>query len=72
MMPFGFVHCQITGLHASDNNHATTVLDVFLETVDVYGYTSRMHRDRGGENIELATFLIMRNGPNRASFIWGL
>ena len=58
-------------MHASDNNRATTVLNVFLEAVDIYGYPSRMRGDCGGENIELATFLIMRNGPNRASFIWG-
>jgi hypothetical protein len=47
------------------------VLEVFLEAVEIYGFPSRMRGDRGGENIELATFMIMRNGPNRASFMWG-
>jgi hypothetical protein len=58
-------------MRASSNNRASTVLEVFLEAVEIYGFPSRMRGDRGGENIELATFMIMRNGPNRASFMWG-
>jgi hypothetical protein len=62
---------KVIGMRASSNNRASTVLEVFLEAVEIYGFPSRMRGDRGGENIELATFMIMRNGPNRASFMWG-
>ncbi|KAF7987119.1 hypothetical protein HWV62_321 [Athelia sp. TMB] len=61
----------VVAMRASSNNRASTVLDVFLEAAGIWGYPSRMRGDRGGENIDLATFLIMRNGPNRASFMWG-
>lgn len=62
---------QVTGLRASSNNTATTVLQLFLDAVDEFGMPSRTRGDRGGENILTATYAVMRNGPNRGSFLWG-
>ena len=58
-------------LHASSNNLASTVLAVFLEAVVQWGVPSRVRGDRGGENVEVAVWMIMYRGPNRASFMWG-
>ena len=62
---------QITGLRASTNNYASTVLDLFLDAQAEYGIPSRMRGDRGGENIEVATYMVAVQGPNRGSFMWG-
>ncbi|KDR81020.1 hypothetical protein GALMADRAFT_46025, partial [Galerina marginata CBS 339.88] len=32
---------------------------------------SRLRGDRGGENVELSVWMILKRGPNRASFMWG-
>ena len=58
-------------LRASTNNRASTVLDLFLEAVHTYGAPSRVRGDRGGENMEVAVWMIQHRGPNRASFMWG-
>lgn len=58
-------------LRASTNNFADTVLGVFLEAVKAYGVPSRVRGDRGGENVEVAIWMIKHRGPNRASFMWG-
>ncbi|KAK6991473.1 hypothetical protein R3P38DRAFT_2572217 [Favolaschia claudopus] len=62
---------QITGLRASTNNCASTVLSVLLQAVGQYGMPSRMRGDRGAENKAVSVYMILRNGLNRASFIWG-
>ena len=62
---------QVTGLRASNNNSSDTVLDVFVKAALEHGYPSRLRGDRGGENIACAIYMVMRNGPNRSSFIWG-
>jgi hypothetical protein len=59
-------------LKASTNNRATTVFDLFLEAHEEYGMPSHMRGDRGGENIDVATYMVMQNGPNHGSFLWGL
>lgn len=48
-----------------------TVLDVFLDAALDFGFPSRLRGDRGGENIACAIYMVMLNGPNRASFMWG-
>lgn len=70
MLP-GLCKLQVTGLRASTNNRAVTVLDVFLEAVKEFGFPSRMRGDRGSENLAVAIYMIMQNGPSRASFMWG-
>ncbi|OBZ75971.1 hypothetical protein A0H81_04732 [Grifola frondosa] len=62
---------NVTGLRASTNNRASTVLDVFLHAVEEYGAPSRVRGDRGGENVDVSVWMILRRGPNRASFMWG-
>lgn len=66
-----FVIFKITGLHASANNRANTVLELFISAVNTYGVPSRVRGDRGGENVEVSVWMILRRGPNRASFMWG-
>jgi hypothetical protein len=47
------------------------VLDLFKSAVGEYGMPSQVRGDRGGENIDVATYIIMKNGTHHASFIWG-
>lgn len=58
-------------LRASNNNRADTVLEVFLDAVERFGAPLRVRGDRGGENIEVSVWMIMKRGPNRCSFMWG-
>jgi hypothetical protein len=58
-------------LEASTNHEASTVLDVFVKACEEYGIPSRVHGDRGGENIEVSVSMMMKRGVRRASFIWG-
>ncbi|KAK6983886.1 Integrase catalytic domain-containing protein [Favolaschia claudopus] len=62
---------MVVGLHAANNNRASTVLRYFLEAVQRWGAPSRMRGDRGGENIEVSVWMIRYRGPNRGSFLWG-
>lgn len=65
-------YCRtITGLCASTDNLASTVFNVFLNAQAEYGMPSRMRGDRGGENIDVATYMVAVRGPNRGSFMWG-
>lgn len=65
-------YCRtVTGLRASTNNRASTVLDVFALAVLEYGLPSRGRGDRGGENRDTAIYMILRRGANRASFMYG-
>ena len=61
----------MTGLRASTNNRSSTVLSVFLEAVGKYGMPSRMRGDRGAENKAVSIYMILKNGLNRGSFVWG-
>ncbi|KAL4064716.1 hypothetical protein V8B97DRAFT_1875841, partial [Scleroderma yunnanense] len=57
---------------AGDNNHSTTVLNLFKEATAEYGTPSRAQGDHGGENIDIATYMIMKNGHHWGSFLWGI
>ena len=61
----------VTGLRASNNNLATTVLGLFLDAVLTYGVPLRMRGDHGGENVLVAAWMEQFRGPNRGSYIWG-
>jgi len=62
---------QITGMRVSTRNTAQTVLKLFLDVIEVFGCPYRVRGDRGSENVDLCTWMIMHRGPNRASFMWG-
>ncbi|KAK7435904.1 hypothetical protein VKT23_019435 [Stygiomarasmius scandens] len=61
----------ITGLHASNNNWAATVLALFLHAIAAYGRPSRLRGDFGGENVDVAAYMEHHNGSSRGSYIWG-
>ncbi len=62
---------MIVYMRCSSNNRSATVLDLFVEAVRVFGCPSRARGDRGGENTQVADFMIVQRGPGRASFICG-
>lgn len=57
-------------IHCSNNNRAATVLNLFLEE---YGLPSRMRCDKGGENVDVAHYLLKHylRGPGRGTIIAG-
>lgn len=54
-------------LHASDNNRALTVLSSFVGAVQLFGVPERVRSDKGGENVEVARFMLEH--PDRGSGI---
>ena len=60
-------------LKVATNNRAETVLNAFINAVDEFGLPSRVRVDRGGENIQVATYMIEHpeRGPGRGSAITG-
>ncbi|PPR06480.1 hypothetical protein CVT24_002566 [Panaeolus cyanescens] len=64
-------HQLITGLRASSNNRADTVLDVFLNAINQYGVPSRLRGDHGTENVRVAAWMEHYRGRGRGSYIWG-
>lgn len=74
------VHAGVDGysrvpvfLHCSNNNRASTVLDLFQKAVAEWGLPSRVRCDKGGENTEVAWFMLSnpRRGTGRGSVIVG-
>ncbi|KAN0082914.1 hypothetical protein V8E55_008709 [Tylopilus felleus] len=45
-------------IHANTNNRAYTVFNLFRAAIETYGTPSRVRRDCGGENIDVAVWMI--------------
>jgi hypothetical protein len=58
-------------LRASDNNFASTVLQLFLDASGVYGIPLRLRGDHGTENLLVAAWIEEFRGTQRGSYIWG-
>lgn len=60
-------------LCASNNNRAVTVLQCFLNGVQLYGLPSRVRSDCSGENTLVSEYMLRhpQRGPGRGSFITG-
>ncbi|KAL4066457.1 hypothetical protein V8B97DRAFT_2025423 [Scleroderma yunnanense] len=71
LIQWGFVIYSIIDGYSSTNNFASTVLDLFLDAKSKYGLLSCMRGDHGGENIDVATYMVAVHGPNHGSFMWG-
>ena len=53
------------------NNLPETVLHGFVRSTELWGWPSRVRGDRGGENVMVATAMILKRGASRGSFMWG-
>ena len=64
---------MIVFLACSTNNRASTVLQCFKSAVDKFGLPSRVRSDKGGENNEVAWYMLSHplRGPDRGSHIAG-
>jgi hypothetical protein len=58
-------------LHCSNNNQAITVLNLFKQAVSHFGLSSRVRSDMGGENMEVARYMLEKRGVDRNSMIVG-
>ena len=60
-------------LKVATNNRAETVLNAFVTAVDEFGLPLRVRMDRGGENVQVATYMVEcpDRGPGRRSAITG-
>ena len=68
------IHGGIAGyshLAASTNNRASTVLRLFLQGTQSYGWPSWVRSDQGLENVDVARAMLMARGLGRASHIAG-
>ena len=62
---------MIVYLKCSNNNCATTVLKSFLQATNAFFVPSRVRCDYGGENVEVAKFMLSTRGFNRGSVLTG-
>jgi len=61
----------IVFLRCSTNNRADTVMSSFQFAVSEFGLPSRVRADHGGENVQVARFMVQERGEGRGSFIAG-
>ena len=58
-------------LHASTNNRAQTVFNLFRIATQVFGVPSHVRSNKGGENVDVCFFMILHRGENRRRHIAG-
>ena len=58
-------------MKAAGNNLPETVLQNFIKSTKVWGWPSQVRRVRGGENVMVATIMMLKRGASRGSFTWG-
>jgi hypothetical protein len=66
----GYSHFM-TAIHASNNNWAATVHELFLDLVEVHGLPSCVCGDHGVENLIVAAHMEAVRGVACGSYIWG-
>jgi hypothetical protein len=59
----------VTGLRASNNNRANTVLELFLEAIQVHGCPAKVRGDHGVENLRVAEY--MEENFGIGTYLWG-
>ena len=62
---------MITFMKCFTNNEATTVYNLFLDAVSLYGLPSRVRTDYGGENRLVAQHMLENHGTHRSSVMTG-
>jgi len=62
---------MVTGIQASNNNRAATVLQLFLAAIQEFRLPSRVRGDHGVENLQVAAYMETERGIERGSYIWG-
>ena len=58
-------------LRCNTNNRATTVLQDFLQGSEQFGLPSRVRADYGGENVDVASYMLKVRGTGRGTFLTG-
>lgn len=61
----------MTYINCSNNNRASTVLQLFIGAVAEFGVPSRVRTDQGVENVDVARWMLTHMGVNRGSIITG-
>lgn len=61
----------VTYLKCSNNNMAATVFEAFQEATRMYGIPSRVRSDKGGENVDVWSYMTRVRGSERSSYITG-
>lgn len=61
--------CYTIGL--ANNNKSSVVLKLFKEGVQQYMLPSRVRGDMGGENVQVADYMIHHRGMGRGSYLTG-